>query len=179
MTSTTMATAAPVTAATTVVIRGHGCDPHSNSYLVNSPGTVESLTVCSELCQASSQCQSLTFYPDQHCSHFSTPCTSVVAERGATAVRFPSAPPSTVGWALVGYGQACDFDPGEMYSITSSGEEVATLRQCLDSCDQSTTCQSVVYYEPRWCRHLSSSCENTKSVEKAVSFTKLFKIIDV
>ena len=174
-----MVTADPVTAATALVIRGHGCDLHSNSYLANSPGAVDSLAVCSELCQASSQCQSLTFYPDHHCSHFSTACTSVVAERGATAVRFPSAPPSAVGWALVGYGQACDFDSGEVYSLHSSGEEVATLAQCLDSCEQSTACQSVVYYESRWCRHLSSNCANAKPVEKAVSFTKLSKVIDV
>merc|ERR1712187_205188 len=126
-TATLQTTAAPATAVTPVVIKGQGCDLRSNVYLANSPGTVDSLEVCSELCQASSQCQSLTYDAEQYyCSHFSTKCTSVIAEHGATTVRFPSITTSIAGWTLVGYGKECDFDPEETY-LENSSREVASL----------------------------------------------------
>merc|ERR1712032_913736 len=96
---------------------GLACDANVNTFLVNSPGVVDSLAKCSELCQASTQCVSLTFYPSKFCSHFSTACLDVVSSDGATTVRFSQQVGTPgVGWALVGaFGRQCSADDGEIW----------------------------------------------------------------
>ena len=109
------------------------CSSDIEKYLLNSPSFVPglpdilpSLEVCKQLCEESSQCMSLTLSSDGRCSHYSTPCSSVVASAGSTTVRF-SPRIYTANWALASsYGRQCDSDNGESLLEDSSGP-VASL----------------------------------------------------
>ena len=106
---------------TTALIAGQACEQKNGGYLPNSPGNVDSLAVCLELCEASTQCQSATLYADKLCSHFSTACTNLVTAAGATTVRFQPVS-RNIGWALVGsFGKQCNIHNGEKYLKSSPG----------------------------------------------------------
>merc|ERR1712032_57752 len=88
--------ASETTPAVTTAPRGNAntftdkaCDTAKSGYLNNSPGTLDNLAACTQSCQSSAQCKSITFWPTKWCSHFSTTCDNLVTLSGATAVRFP------------------------------------------------------------------------------------------
>ena len=114
-------------------------------FLSNSPYTVPSLGVCTQLCEESSECRSVTFYSKhRHCSHFSSTCSNTVASTGATVVRF-QARTQAWSWVLVAaYGTQCDFGSGEVYVPSSSGA-AKSLSECLDSCGATAACRTATY----------------------------------
>ena len=60
--------------ATSAQLSNYGCDVDNEKYLTNSPGIVPRLDVCTQLCEESSECMSVTLYRNKFCSHFRTPC---------------------------------------------------------------------------------------------------------
>ena len=133
------------------------------------PGYVPDLATCSQLCEASSRCQSASLYPSGFCNHFNT-CTNLVSTPGSVTVIFESDARSAVDWTLVGYGKACDADAGE-FSLQSSPGKIETLARCLELCEQSLfDCRSVSFLANDFCDHFSTTCETTKAVPNAASF---------
>ena len=132
------------------------------------------LEICTQICEESSECRSLTFLrqldPSKWCTHFSTDCSSTRAVKGAVIVIFQ--PRVSVFSLATGYGKECDFGHGEVYVSRSSGL-AGSLSACLDSCEATAVCRSVVfYYNSNWCSHASTACTKTKPGSNAVSFTK-------
>jgi len=169
--ATTKATTAPTTAATaspSAPVFDQGCEVKSSGYLSNSPGFVETAALCSELCEASTQCNSMTWYESTWCSHFSTACATLVPEAGATTVRFQPVARS-VGWNLIGCS-ACSISDGEKYLGSSPGQGVA-LAQCLQECEKSSSgCKSITVYADGYCSHFSTECRLTTELAKAITF---------
>jgi len=153
-------------------LANEACNAYDERWLTNSPGTVPSLDVCTQLCQESYECRSVTLFENDYCSHFSTTCSNTESTPGATAVRLAPATYSA-SWALAaGYGRECDFLNGETYLASSSGTK-GSLSACLDSCEGTPGCRSAIfYYDSSWCSHVSTACTNTKEASGAVSFTK-------
>jgi len=154
----------------TSTLTDKACDQSASGYLPSSSGFVDSLAACSKSCQASNQCMSLTLYGSKWCSHFSSKCTRLVDDTGATTVRF-EASAQAQAYALAGDGKECDSGAGEVYLSTSPGKG-GTLGQCLTSCGQSTSgCKSITFFANGWCSHFSSACTKTKAVTNAVAFS--------
>merc|ERR1719181_2608331 len=161
-----------VTTKPVTTLTDKACDTSTSGYLSSSPGFVDSLAACSKSCQASSQCMSITLYGSKWCSHFSSECTRLVDDTGATTVRF-EASAQAQAYALAGDGKECDSGAGEVYLSTSPGKG-GTLGQCLTSCGQSTSgCKSITFFANGWCSHFSSACTKTKAVTNAVAFSRV------
>merc|ERR1712032_1311959 len=89
--TTTTTTPKPTTTTTgnTVTIDAKACDASKGGYVNSGSGVKDSLAACSQSCQDSSQCKSVTFYSSSKwCSHFSTTCEHLVDDNGATTIRF-------------------------------------------------------------------------------------------
>merc|ERR1719238_514907 len=112
----TLGLALPVARSTSTTTTNKACDLRSSDYLDHSPGTVATLAVCSELCEASSQCLAITFYADKHCSHFSK-CPNLIVLQGATSVKYQA---RTSTLSLVAYGRECDFRHGGQVYLSNS-----------------------------------------------------------
>ena len=125
----------------------------------NSPGVIPSLALCSELCRLSTQCQSATFNSNKLCQHFSNTCTNFVDHNGAQTVTFQLVDEAPIGWSLIGYSQACDIGAGEVY-LSSSSKKVASLSQCLASCEQQSECKSITFWGNNFCSHFSTTCDS-------------------
>merc|ERR1712032_962993 len=147
------------------------CDYSASGHLPSSSGFVDSLAACGKSCQASSQCNSITFYGSKWCSHFSSKCTRLVDSAGAKTVRF-EAGAQAKSWAIAGDGKECDSGSGEVYLNSSPGNG-GTLAQCLTKCGQSASCKSITFYQDGWCSHFSSACTKTKAVANAVAFNTI------
>ena len=151
-------------------IADEACNLVTEDFLQNSPGTVDRVSTCAELCEASSECKSATRYTSGYCSHFSSTCSNRVSSPGATAITFQ--PRSyTANWALAGaYGTSCDFDDGEIYM---GGGTKNTVSECLSSCEATPGCRSVIYdYASKFCSYVSTACEETIETSSAlVSFS--------
>merc|ERR1719271_1697684 len=53
------------------------CDTSNGEvFLQTSPGRGPSLEQCRQLCQDDAACQSITYFKNGYCSHYSTPCTN-------------------------------------------------------------------------------------------------------
>ena len=119
-----------------------------------------SFELCSELCQASTQCQSVTFHSNKVCQHFSRTCTHFVDITGAASLTFQSVDEAPVlGWSLVGYSQACNIGGGEVY-LGSSSKRTDSLSHCLASCAQQSKCKSITFWGNNFCSHFSTTCDN-------------------
>merc|ERR1712222_158704 len=88
-------------------IDGKACDPSKSGFVTSGSGVKDSVAACSQSCQDSSQCKSVTFYSSSKwCSHFSTTCEHLVDDNGATVVRLqPGSKPAAKGTID---GKACD-----------------------------------------------------------------------
>ena len=157
--------------ATSAQLSNRGCDLENEKYLTNSPGIVPSLDVCTQLCEESSECMSVTLYASKWCSHFSTACSRPVSVSGATLVRFH--PKSyTASWTLAAnFGAKCDYKNGELY-MPKSSKIRGSLSECLDSCEAASGCRSAVfYYNSKFCSHFSTPCTARKEKLDADVYT--------
>jgi hypothetical protein len=138
------------------------CNLASEGYLTNSPGIVSHLDFCVDLCAQSSECNSVTLYPDGFCSHFTGKCTQRSSYSGAVAItvkantRYPF-------YSLVAYDKECHL--GKEEYMPGSSKYVSTLRKCLESCDAVALCKSVTFYHDKFCSHFSSPCNNLDTVK--------------
>ena len=172
-TTTTATTVATTTASKPVTIPKQACDTNSGeTWLVNSPGkNVPTLDLCKEMCAASTECSSLTYWGSKSCDHFSTACKSTEKNDDATAVQFPPENRDPYSWSLVAYGKECDFDKGEEF-IPSTSKTRDSLMQCLESCQSQPDCKAIVYYpQSLFCSHVSTACEKTQASPQAISFS--------
>ena len=160
------------TASNPVEIENQGCESKSGGYLDNSPGIVPNIGICKDLCQESTQCNSITMWGNDFCSHFSTACPDLFEAQGATTVRLQPQKQNANWVFLAPYGIQCDFGHGEVYLSSSSGK-VGSLSECLDNCEASKDCKSVTFYENNFCSHVSTSCTKTIVAKNAVAFRKL------
>jgi len=133
-----------------VEIPGKACDASKSGYLNSGSGSVANLAACSQSCQKSAQCQSVTFYASKWCSHFSTTCRYRVTNSGATSVIFQSAitQPATYG---VFPGKACD---GKKSGYVG-GKMVADIVACEKACRSHSNCKSLTFYASKWCSSFS------------------------
>merc|ERR1712203_843982 len=84
-------TPAVTSAANARTMSGKACDVAKSGYLNSGSSLVADLAACSQSCQKSAQCKSVTFYSSSKwCSHFSTICTNFATDSGATSVTFQS-----------------------------------------------------------------------------------------
>jgi len=132
--------------------------------LSTSPGFVDSLAVCVELCEASGDCESVTFFSSKWCSHFSTICANLKQSYGAITIT----PEANMKWTLVGYGQECQG----AQALVSSGKQ-ENLAKCIASCDLESECKSVTFSTSKFCSHFSTACEKTQATAKAVSMASV------
>merc|ERR1712032_1506285 len=163
---------ATTTTAGTVELADKQCNFAKEVYLPNSPGLVPTVEVCTQLCEESSQCKSVTFFGNRWCSHFSTGCSNVEEEVGTAVVRLK--PRSyTASWSITGgYGKQCDFRNGEVF-LPGSSRIVGSLKECLLACEAAAGCRSVIFfYKTGYCSHVSTACEKTEQTADAISFTK-------
>merc|ERR1712032_632324 len=164
---------ATTTTAGTVELADKQCNFAKEVYLPNSPGLVPTVEVCTQLCEESSQCKSVTFFGNRWCSHFSTGCSNVEDEVGSTVVRLKPRSYSA-SWSITGgYGKQCDFRNGEVF-LPDSSRTVGSLKECLLACEAAAGCKSVIFfYKTGYCSHVSTACEKTKQTADAISFTML------
>merc|ERR1711981_1080767 len=110
----------------------------------------DSLAACSQTCQNSAQCKSVTFYSSSKwCSHFSTTCESLVDDSGATVVRLqsgnkPKTTPAAKGNTVTIDDKACDASKSGY--VTSGSGSKGSVAACSQSCQDSSQCKSVTFY---------------------------------
>ena len=97
-------------------------------------------------------CQSITFYANGWCSHFSTRCEKRKTVLNAVAKNLKN---NFFG------KQECDASKGEKYLGQSSGNR-ADFAACQKSCEDAPKCKSITFFGSGWCSHFSTCCENRK-----------------
>ena len=138
------------------------------------PGNkVKDLDECVSLCDASNDCESVTFYhreewtdangkthaEQKYCKHFYTACGSLKASPGATTVTHLANMGSYWSLAPIGYGRKCQSKFGRPLSSSGKQESVA---KCTTACDSESKCQSVTFtFADKNCEHFSTTCENS------------------
>ena len=150
-----------------ITFAGQACDDSITPklYTSPSPGTVDTLEQCVELCEVSGDCASATYYElSKWCTHFYTACESLKPGHGATTVT-PEVDPY---WTLVGSGIECQGGT----SLDSSGKQ-ESLKKCIASCDLASDCKSVTFFTAsKSCSHFYTTCEKTKETAKTISMVK-------
>ena len=150
-----------------ITFAGQACDDQITPklYTSPSPGTVDTLEQCVELCEVSGDCESITFYElSKWCTHFYTACESLKPGHGATTVT----PEVNPYWTLVGYGKECQGQ-----SLDSSGKQ-ETLKKCVASCDLAADCKSITFLTTsQSCSHFSTTCEKDETKEKTDAITMI------
>ena len=151
-----------------ITFAGQACDDQFTPklYTSPSPGTVNTLAECAELCELSGDCASVTFYElSKWCTHFYTACESLKPGHGATTVT----PEVNPYWTLVGYGKACQGQ-----SLVSSGKQ-ESLKKCMASCDLAADCNSVTFLTTtKSCSHFSK-CEKDKIAKETTNAISMMK----
>ena len=150
---------------------GYACDDQVTPrlYTSPSPGAVDNLERCVELCEASSDCSSVTFYElSKWCTHFYTPCASLKPGHGATTVTLNVDPYWTL--ASIGYGKKCQGQ-----ALDSSGKQ-QTLAKCKATCDLASECTSVTFsFDSKACSHFSSTCDTPAKETKSAHIVSMVK----
>jgi len=128
-------------------------------YLPGPSGKRANIAECKKSCEDEPTCQSITFFREGWCSHFSSRCEKTKTVRSAHAER------------LKDFGklnqEECDADQGEVYLPGPSGKR-ANLPACKKSCEDTPACKSITFFrDGLWCSHFSSRCEKTKTVKNA------------
>ena len=135
---------------------GKECDVSQGEiYLTKSSVKASNYTACKKSCMDAGACQSVTFYKDGWCSHFSTRCekTKSAIAHAERLKDFTTAPPSA------GYGKECDVSQGENW-LGQTSTHTSDLAACKKSCMDDAKCQSITFYKDKWCSHFSTRCEN-------------------
>ena len=155
------------------VPKGAQCPSHSECdvtqgevYIGSSSKKVADYDTCKKSCMDDAVCQSITYYVDGWCSHFSTPCTKTRDTPNAHAQHlkdFTTTPPPKNNFN----GQECDVSKGENFIGQTSGH-VADLAACKKSCDDDAECQSITFYgNDKFCSHFSTKCTKRRDVPNA------------
>ena len=155
----------------TIQFAGYACDDQVTPklYTSPSPGTVDNLERCVELCEASSDCSSVTFYElSKWCTHFYTGCASLKPGHGATTVTLNVDPYWTL--ASIGYGKTCK---GQMLAQPLQQESLA---RCMATCDLASECTSVAFsFDNNFCGHFSNRCDTPAKETKSAHIVSMVK----
>ena len=101
---------------------------------------------------------------EQACWHAThSPCTQDIKDR--TLVHSTAAQRT---WENVGSDIKCDHGAGEVYRIQSSNK-ASDLAACKKSCEDTSGCQSITFFDDSWCSHFSTGCVKTTVQNKAVA----------
>lgn len=128
---------------------------------------VKDLVECVKLCEASDDCQSVTYYhreswtdankithkEQKWCRHFYTACGSLKKSGGATTVTHLANMNSYWSLAPIGFGRKCQGTP-----LTSGTQD--SLTKCMTSCDSWRDCKSVTFSD-KTCLYYSTKCEKS------------------
>ena len=134
---------------------------------------VKDLAECVKLCEASDDCQSVTYYhreswtdsngqthkEQKWCKHFYTACGSLKKSGGATTVTHLTKMDSYWSLAPIGFGRQCKGTP-----LSSSGAQ-DSLQKCKTACDVEPDCKSVTFSD-KACSHYSTKCENSPNQDR-------------
>ena len=147
-------------------INDQECDiAQGETYLRQSSSKASNLAACRKSCEDEATCQSITYYHDGWCSHFSTRCENTKTADNAHAMRLKDFTTTTAKPGSFN-GKECDTSRGENWLGQTSGHS-SDLAACKKSCMDDAKCQSITYYQDKWCSHFSTRCENTKDVVNA------------
>ena len=160
------------------------CDvANGEKRMVRPSGKSSSLKQCKKSCQNAAGCKSITFFNSGWCSHFSTLCTKTKWNDKAVSHRWRAISDMitmTTGqfglfkldlfgmtrkWLKLGSDIECDTSDME-----SSPGQLSSLEQCKESCQTTTGCKSITYFNSGWCSHFSTLCAKTRWNNKAVSY---------
>jgi len=158
----------------TSAVSNSQCDTRAGEvFLKSSPGKGSSLDQCKKSCEDAGDCQSITYFKNGYCGHFSTLCTKTKTKRKAVVLRFIEAPvsaaPATtrppIRFVEVGSKVVCDTAAGELYLDSSPGK-VSNSGECKSLCQANSKCNSITYFKSGFCSHFSTSCTKTKKHNK-------------
>lgn len=146
---------------------GKACDADNGEVYLSSSAKVANLAACQASCvSASTPCRTVTFYPDGFCSHFVTHCFVTKVSEGAVSYTIPDA--STA--ALIDQeisNEECTLST-QGY-LTNSPGYVTHIDYCVETCAQSTECNSVTLYSDGFCSHFTGACDARTAHSGAVS----------
>ena len=152
------------------------CNYTSQVYVKGGqPGDkVKDLAQCVKLCEASDDCQSVTYYHRESwtdsnkvthkehkwCKHFYTACGSLKKSGGATTVTHLANTGSYWSLAPIGFGRKCQGTP------LSSSRKQDSVAKCMTACDSEPNCKSVTFFlAAKTCKHFSTTCETSPTNE--------------
>ena len=97
------------------------CDTSAGEvYMQSSPGKGSSLVECKQSCEDTEGCQSITYFTNGWCSHFSTPCSNTKSNNKATSYRLSSADSGTTT-ALPIIDTGAEVTPGQFWLVGLGG----------------------------------------------------------
>ena len=102
----------------------------------------------------------MTYYPSGFCSHFTTRCENTRAVNGANSYSMDVDPQSQISDKYV--NRKCDETP-------SARSYVFHFDFCLDTCAQSSKCNSMTYDSDGHCLHFSGPCNKMTSKSGSTS----------
>ena len=142
-------------------LHGQSCDPTKDGLLVSSTGTRDNLTACSQSCQKTAQCVTVTYFISRKlCSHYSTTCPNLHSDDRMITVRVPK--------SITLRGQSCD--PTKDGLLDSSTGTRDSLAACSQSCQDTAKCVTVTYFISRkLCSHYSTTCPNLHSDDRMIT----------
>ena len=148
---------------------------------------VKDLAQCVKLCEASSDCESVTFYDREAwtdtnkkthaakkwCKHFYTACGSLKTSSGATTVTHLANMASFWSLASIGFGRKCQGT-----ALSSSGKQ-DSVAKCMTACDSEPDCKSVTFFlAEKKCEHFSTKCENSPTNDKKEDIVSMARRTD-
>ena len=138
---------------------------------------VKDLVECVKLCEASDDCQSVTFYhreawtetltdgkkkqhdEQKYCKHFYTACGSLKQASGATTVTHLANMDSYWSLSSIGFGRECQGTP-------LSSDKQDSLTKCMTACNSEPACKSVTFsLADKTCEHFGTTCETSPTNE--------------
>jgi len=146
---------------------GKECDvSQGENLLVQTSGHNSDLAACKKSCMDDAKCQSITFYNDKWCSHFSTRCEKTKTVDNAHTERLKDFKTTPTPEDL--NHEECDVSQGEVQLHKSSGI-VDDYAACEKSCNDVAQCKSITFYAHGWCSQFSTQCKKRKKQSNAVA----------
>ena len=101
------------------------CDADAGEAYQSQPsGKVADIAACQKSCENDADCNSITFFTDGFCSHFSTGCTKTKADGNAISLRLGTATGGPVVLNALTV-KTCNFACKEGYYRTKGGTNIA------------------------------------------------------
>ena len=115
------------------VYNGQECDVSKGEVWLQTE-KVTSFAECRESCEDAARFNSITFYFDGDCGHFSTSCAITKTNRNAHALRLKDVDINN---------KECDVSKGEVWLQTV---QVTSFAACRKSCEDDAKCKGITFY---------------------------------